>query len=83
MADVIEKTPKVVKIWLGGFVPIYGAAKVHTWMTWQSGQYLERHWPFWAAMAGWTVLVFLIDMVADRLMAHSSPTEARRDTPRT
>jgi hypothetical protein len=44
------------KVWLVGFVLIYAAAKVHTFMTVGSEHYLERHWPFWAAMVAWGTL---------------------------
>ena len=57
---------RAAKIWLVGLVLIFVAAKVHTFMTWDSGRYLESHWPFWAAIAGWAVLAVLIDLLVGR-----------------
>jgi len=59
----MEKTPITIKIWLAGIVPIYIAAKIHTFMTWDSGRYLARHWPFWAVMGIWTILIGVVDLV--------------------
>ena len=53
------------KLWLGGFVILYGAAKIHTFVTMDSGHFLERHWPFWAAMALWGAALALGQLVAE------------------
>ena len=63
MTSVQDKAraPSVVKIWLAGVVPLWLAAKVHTLQTWESGQYLELHWPFWAVIVAWSGFVALLE----------------------
>jgi len=59
--------PTAVKVWLVGFLPIWIAAKIHTWTTIGSGNYVARHWPFWAALVASTLAVKIGAAVHDRL----------------
>jgi hypothetical protein len=66
----MAETPTVVKIWLVGGVPIWVAARIHTLKSFEFGHYLESHWPLWAALWGWTALVFIVDALVGKLKPH-------------
>ncbi len=56
----------VWKVWLGVFLAIYAGAKLHTWATFGSAQWFERHWLFWAAMVAWACLGWLVNWCVKR-----------------
>jgi hypothetical protein len=60
------RMPTLATVWLGGFLLIYAAAKLHTWMTWDSGHYLKRHWPFWAAGVAWALVTGAVDRLKSK-----------------
>ena len=72
-AEGTDRTSLAVKIWLGGGIPLWLVAKVHTLRTWNSGQYLELHWPFWVAMILWSSFVFGVDRYVTHLRMRRHP----------
>lgn len=48
-----------MKVWLVGFVPLWIAAKIHTFATMDEPSFMARHWPYWAAMLAWPALIAL------------------------
>ncbi len=62
-------------VWVAGFSVAYVAAKAHTIRTYTEPHFLERHWPFWAAMLGWTALYGLAVLVMDHVMESHKPSD--------
>lgn len=67
----------MVKVWAVGTLLIYCAAKVHTWMTIGSPGFVARHWPFWAAQAGWALLIMVGGQALTAFGKDDEPTENR------
>ena len=55
---VLRSLPLLLKAWLIIGAALYVAAKIHTWSTIGKPGFIERHWPFWAALLGWGVLLW-------------------------
>ena len=70
--NAVPAMPFAAKLWFVGYVVLYGAAKIHTSLTVDSGHFLERHWPFWAAMIIWSGVFALGCAVAERRKDRSS-----------
>ncbi len=67
-----EKWPWLLKVWGIVFLVIYVATKLHTWMTFGTPVWFERHWLFWAAGAGWAVLGGLVNWLVERFQGRRS-----------
>jgi hypothetical protein len=72
----MERTPVLLKVWLVGYLAIWIAAKLHFFTTYNSPEYLERHWPFWAAMGVWTVIGIAGMAVLGRKLPPTPPSSS-------
>jgi hypothetical protein len=50
---ILRSAPLGFKVWLFVAAILYLAAKIHTASTFEQPDFVQRHWPFWAAMLGW------------------------------